>query len=93
MLDTNQYNVKPAGNVQNINVKITGITVNIFFCIGSVTGVGDIFWIINIVTPIKIGKTKYGSYVDKSFIQKKKGECLNSVDSINVQYKAINIGI
>ena len=57
-LDTNQYRVKPAGKVQNMKVKTTGIAMMILRCIGSVTGVGDIFWMKNIEIPYRIGVTK-----------------------------------
>ena len=43
MLDTSQYRVRPAGKVQNSPVKIIGISIIIFFCMGSVMVVGDIF--------------------------------------------------
>lgn len=57
-LEINQYTVKPAGKVQNMKVKTKGIAMKIFFCNGSVVGVGDIFWMKNMEMPYRIGVTK-----------------------------------
>jgi hypothetical protein len=56
MFDTNQYRTRPDGNHRKKKVNITGIKVMIFCCIGSVTVVGLIFWIKNILAPISRGR-------------------------------------
>ena len=44
------------GTTGKNTVKMTGIKVMIFCCIGSVTVVGDIFWMKNMVAPMMIGR-------------------------------------
>ena len=55
-LDTNQYNTKPAGNQRKKTITINGMKFITFCCIGSATGVGDIFCNKYMEAPIKIGK-------------------------------------
>jgi hypothetical protein len=58
MLLHRKYRFKPLDRLMNMTVKITGIIIMIFACVGSVPGViGVIFCEINAVIPIMIGST------------------------------------
>ena len=60
-----------------------GINIIILDVVGSAPGVvGVIFCEINMVTPITMGSTYIGSFNDRSWIHRKKGACLNSMEFI-----------
>src|SRR5215470_16616799 len=67
--DTVQYSTRPAGKFRNIKVKMNGMTNIIFACRGSPV-VGVIFCWMNIVTPMRIGRTYVGSWLARSQIQR-----------------------
>ncbi len=69
---TTQYSTRPAGTRGRTTVKTIGIIFIILACIGS-GGVGLRSCWTNMVAPMMIGSTKYGSLIDRSMIQPSHG--------------------
>jgi hypothetical protein len=79
-----QYSTRPDGNHAIITVMITGMKANIFACIGSGGAGLSLNWPY-IATPIRIGRMKYGSMDERSWIQPMKGACRISTLSSSTQ--------
>src|SRR5215510_11967767 len=63
-----QYSTSPVGNHMNMKVITTGMKANTFAWTGS-GGAGFSLYCRNIATPIRIGRMKYGSREEMSWIQ------------------------
>ena len=88
-----QYSTRPDGKKAIMTPKTSGIAVIIFFCIGSMPGVGVIFWVRYITARLIAGRMKYGSGAVRFWIQPIHGAWRISTDSRSIQYSAMNTGM
>ena len=88
-----QYSTRPAGKKAIITPNTSGMICIIFFCIGSMPGVGVSFCVRYITSRLSAGSTKYGSGAVRFWIQPIHGAWRSSTVSSSTQYSARKIGI
>src|SRR5574344_2450582 len=87
-----QYSTKPAGNMKNMKLKISGMNHIILACIGS-GGTGFSAVCSSEDSVIKMGRMNSGSLADRSVIHKIHGAWRISTLESSTQYSAMNTGI